>query len=63
MRIALISKTFVADTAQRQLEFIAQEPGVELTLITPQAWRMDDGDSQSPSTRNAVRASRCTRRL
>jgi len=43
MRIALISKTFVADTAQRQLEFIAQEPGVELTLITPQAWRMDDG--------------------
>ena len=43
MRIALISKTFVADAAQRQLEWIAQQPGVELTLITPRAWRMDDG--------------------
>lgn len=43
MRIALISKTFVADAAQRQLEWIAQQPGVELTLITPHAWRMDDG--------------------
>jgi glycosyltransferase involved in cell wall biosynthesis len=43
MRIALISKTFVADAAQRQLEFLAQQPGVELTLITPRAWRMDDG--------------------
>ncbi|HEY7019708.1 MAG TPA: glycosyltransferase [Ktedonobacterales bacterium] len=43
MRIALISKTFVAGAAQRQLEWIAQQPGVELTLITPRAWRMDDG--------------------
>jgi glycosyltransferase involved in cell wall biosynthesis len=43
MRIALISKTFVADAAQRQVEWIAQQPGVELTLITPRAWRMDDG--------------------
>jgi glycosyltransferase involved in cell wall biosynthesis len=43
MRIALISKTFVADAAQRQLEWIAQQPGVELTLITPRVWRMDDG--------------------
>ncbi len=43
MRIALLSKTFVADAAQRQLEWIAQQPGVELTLITPRAWRMDDG--------------------
>ena len=43
MRIALISKTFVADAAQRQLEWLAQQPGVELILITPRAWRMDDG--------------------
>jgi glycosyltransferase involved in cell wall biosynthesis len=43
MRIALISKTFVADAAQRQLEWIAQQSGVELSLITPRAWRMDDG--------------------
>ena len=43
MRIALVSKTFVADAAQRQLELIAQQPGVDLTLITPHAWRMDDG--------------------
>jgi glycosyltransferase involved in cell wall biosynthesis len=43
MRIALISKTFVADAAQRQLEWLGQQPSVELTLITPRAWRMDDG--------------------
>jgi glycosyltransferase involved in cell wall biosynthesis len=43
MRIALVSKTFVADAAQRQLEWIAQQPGIELTLITPRAWRGDDG--------------------
>lgn len=43
MRIALISKTYVADAAQRQLEWLAQRPGVELTLITPRVWRMDDG--------------------
>lgn len=43
MRVAIISKTFVADTAQRQLEWIARQPGVELTLITPPEWRADDG--------------------
>ncbi len=43
MRVAIISKTFVADTAQRQLEWIARQPGVELTLITPTEWRSDDG--------------------
>jgi glycosyltransferase involved in cell wall biosynthesis len=43
MRIALISKTFVPDAAQRQLEWLAQQPGVELALITPRAWRGDDG--------------------
>jgi glycosyltransferase involved in cell wall biosynthesis len=43
MRVALISKTFVADTAQRQLEWIARQPGVELTLFTPHEWRSDDG--------------------
>ncbi|HEX6800801.1 MAG TPA: glycosyltransferase, partial [Ktedonobacterales bacterium] len=43
MRVALVSKTFVADTAQRQLEWLARQPGVELTLITPPEWRSDDG--------------------
>lgn len=43
MRVAVISKTFVAATAQRQLEWIAQQPGIELTLITPPYWRADDG--------------------
>lgn len=43
MRVALISKTFVADTAQRQLEWIARQPGVELTLVTPPEWHADDG--------------------
>jgi glycosyltransferase involved in cell wall biosynthesis len=47
MRIAFISKTFVADAAQRQLEWLAQQPDVELTLITPRAWRMDDGRTWS----------------
>ena len=43
MRVAIVSKTFVADSAQRQLEWIAQQPGVELTLITPPKWHADDG--------------------
>lgn len=43
MRVALISKTFVADTAQRQLEWIARQPGVELMLVTPPEWHADDG--------------------
>lgn len=43
MRVAIISKTFVADTAQRQLEWIARQPGVDVMLITPQEWRSDDG--------------------
>lgn len=43
MRVAIISKTFVADVYQRQLEWIARQPGVELTLITPTEWHSDDG--------------------
>jgi glycosyltransferase involved in cell wall biosynthesis len=43
MRVAIVSKTFVADTAQRQLEWIARQSGLELTLITPPEWRADDG--------------------
>lgn len=43
MRVAIISKTFVMGTSQRQLEWIARQPGVELTLITPPEWHMDDG--------------------
>lgn len=43
MRVALVSKTFVAETAQRQLEWLARQPEVELTLVTPPEWRSDDG--------------------
>ena len=43
MRVALVSKTFVAEAAQQLLERIAAQPGVELTLITPPEWRNDDG--------------------
>ncbi len=43
MRVALVSKTFVAEAAQKLLERIAAQPGVELTLITPPEWRSDDG--------------------
>lgn len=43
MRVVMISKTFVADTAQRQLEWLARQPDIALTLVTPPAWRSDDG--------------------
>ncbi|HEX6122006.1 MAG TPA: hypothetical protein VFY89_02545, partial [Ktedonobacterales bacterium] len=43
MRVVIVSKTFVADTAQRQLEWLARQPGIEVALITPHAWRSDDG--------------------
>lgn len=43
MHVAIVSKTFVYTTAQRQLEWIVRQPGIELTLITPDVWRSDDG--------------------
>ncbi len=43
MRVAIVSKTFVADASQKLLERIAARPGIELTLITPPEWRNDDG--------------------
>lgn len=43
MRVVIVSKTFVFDAAQRQLEWLARERDIELTLITPPAWRSDDG--------------------
>ncbi len=43
MRVAIVSKTFVAESSQRLLERIAAHPDVELTLITPSEWRNDDG--------------------
>lgn len=43
MRVVIVSKTFVAETAQRQLEWIGRQPDIELTLITPPFWRSDDG--------------------
>src|SRR5262245_21936851 len=42
MRVVVVSKTFVADTAQRQLEWLAREPDIELTLVTPPEWHADD---------------------
>ena len=43
MRVVMVSKTFVFDAAQRQLEWLARERDIELTLITPPEWRSDDG--------------------
>jgi glycosyltransferase involved in cell wall biosynthesis len=43
VRVAVVSKTFVAEAAQKLLERIAARPGIELTLITPPEWRSDDG--------------------
>lgn len=43
MRVAIVSKTFIYDAAQRQLEWLARIPGIEVTLITPAEWRNDDG--------------------
>lgn len=43
MHVAIVSKTFVFTTAQRQLEWIVRQPDIELTLITPDVWRSDDG--------------------
>lgn len=43
MRVALVSKTYVAEASQKLLERIAAQPDVDLTLITPPEWRSDDG--------------------
>jgi glycosyltransferase involved in cell wall biosynthesis len=43
VRVAIVSKTYVAEASQKLLECIAARPGIELTLITPPAWRSDDG--------------------
>ncbi len=43
MRVAIVSKTFVAEASQKLLEHIAARPGIALTLITPPEWRSDDG--------------------
>jgi glycosyltransferase involved in cell wall biosynthesis len=43
MRVLMISKALVAGTSQRKLEELAKFPGVELTLVTPEYWRSDDG--------------------
>jgi glycosyltransferase involved in cell wall biosynthesis len=42
----MISKALVAGTSQRKLEELAKCPGVELTLVTPEYWRSDDGSKQ-----------------
>jgi glycosyltransferase involved in cell wall biosynthesis len=46
MRVLMISKALVAGTSQRKLEELAQCPGVELTLVTPEYWRSDDGSKR-----------------
>lgn len=43
MRVVILSKTFVAPPAQRLLEWLARQPGIDLTLVTPPCWRGDDG--------------------
>lgn len=43
MRVLMLSKALVAGTSQRKLEELAKCPGVELTLVTPEYWRSDDG--------------------
>jgi glycosyltransferase involved in cell wall biosynthesis len=46
MRVLMISKALVAGTSQRKLEELAKCPNVELTLLTPEYWRSDDGSKQ-----------------
>jgi glycosyltransferase involved in cell wall biosynthesis len=46
MRVLMISKTFVAGTAQRKLEELAKCPDIELTLVTPAYWNTDDGSRE-----------------
>ena len=46
MRVLMISKALVAGTSQRKLEELAKCPGIELTLVTPEYWRSDDGSKQ-----------------
>jgi glycosyltransferase involved in cell wall biosynthesis len=46
MRVLMISKALVAGTSQRKLEELAKCPGVELTLVTPEYWRSDDGSKR-----------------
>ena len=43
VHVAIVSKTFVATTAQRQLEWIARQPDTQLSLVTPDVWKSDDG--------------------
>ncbi len=43
MHIAILSKTFVATPAQRLLEHLAAQPGIDVTLITPPSWDAKDG--------------------
>ncbi|MGH2458709.1 MAG: glycosyltransferase family 4 protein [Chloroflexota bacterium] len=47
--MVMISKAFVRDTYQRKLEEIGRQDGVDLTLISPPAWR--DGGTTLPLTR------------
>jgi hypothetical protein len=38
MRVVIVSKTFVAETAQRQREWIARQPEIDPTLVAPGCW-------------------------
>src|SRR5258708_27405482 len=46
MRVLMISKTFVASTAQRKLEELARCSGVALHIVTPASLLADDGSKQ-----------------
>lgn len=47
MHVVVLSKTFVAAPAQKLLEWLARQPGLRVTLLTPPAWRTDDGGVQT----------------
>lgn len=52
IKVVMISKAFVRDAYQRKLEEIARVGGVELTLVSPPAWR--EGRSLLPLRRRFV---------
>lgn len=47
MRVLMLSKALVSGTSQRKLEELAKCPSVELTLVTPPHWLLDNGSKQT----------------
>src|SRR5579859_1687912 len=44
MRVVMISKACIVGTYQRKLEELAQQPGIELSVIVPPSWRDPSGE-------------------